>query len=111
MIYLASPYSHPDSAVRDFRYDQACRAVAHLLRNNCVAFSPVMHSHPLVAFGVPSDWSFWQQIDRAHLLRSGRRGAPARQDTPWGREGWSFPDRTIVVGRRHVGGLGGVEAG
>jgi len=31
MIYLASPYSHPDPAVRAERYRAACRATAALL--------------------------------------------------------------------------------
>ncbi|GIW55540.1 MAG: hypothetical protein KatS3mg082_1944 [Nitrospiraceae bacterium] len=31
MIYLASPYSHPDPAVREERFHAACRAAAALL--------------------------------------------------------------------------------
>ncbi len=69
MIYLASPYSHNDSTVREHRYREACRAVVHLLRQGCMVFSPVVHSHPLVAFGLPSDWAFWERVDREHLKR------------------------------------------
>jgi hypothetical protein len=32
MIYLASPYSHPDPLVRKARFDAACRATADLIR-------------------------------------------------------------------------------
>lgn len=69
MIYLASPYSHNDPAVREQRYHHACRAVVHLLRNDCVVFSPVVHSHPLVQYGMPFLWQDWERIDRAYLER------------------------------------------
>ena len=69
MIYLASPYSHPDPAVREQRFRAACRATADLLRAGEVVFSPIVHSHPLVAFDMPTAWAFWERIDRAHLER------------------------------------------
>ncbi|MBX3399531.1 MAG: DUF1937 family protein [Gemmataceae bacterium] len=69
MIYLASPYSHPDPAVREERFRAACRATAALLRAGEVVFSPIVHSHPLVEFELPTAWSFWERIDRAHLKR------------------------------------------
>ena len=45
MIYLVSPYSHPDAAVRSRRYLAACRAAACL----------------------PTDWVFWQRHDEEYL--------------------------------------------
>ena len=69
MIYLASPYSHPDPAVRERRFRDACRAAAALLRSGRAVFSPIAHSHPLVAHGLPTDWSFWEWQDREHLAR------------------------------------------
>ncbi len=33
MIYLASPYSHPDVAVREARFHAACRAAAEFMRD------------------------------------------------------------------------------
>lgn len=69
MIYLASPYSHADPAVREERFRAACRATAALLRAGEHVFSPIVHSHPLVAFDMPTAWSFWERIDRAHLER------------------------------------------
>jgi len=32
-------------------------------------FSPIVHSHPLVAFALPTGWDFWERIDRAYLAR------------------------------------------
>lgn len=69
MIYLASPYSHPDPAVREQRFRAACRATVALLCAGEHVFSPIVHSHPLVAFAMPTAWAFWERIDRAHLER------------------------------------------
>jgi nucleoside 2-deoxyribosyltransferase len=69
MIYLISPYSHPDPAVRQQRFDATCRAAAALLKTGQVVFSPVVHGHPLVEHGLPTDWAFWQRCDRAFLQR------------------------------------------
>lgn len=69
MIYLASPYSHPDPAVRADRYRAACRATAALVKAGRVVYSPIVHSHPLVEFDLPTAWSFWEHNDCAHLER------------------------------------------
>jgi nucleoside 2-deoxyribosyltransferase len=69
VIYLASPYSHPDPAVREERFRAACRATAALLRAGEVVFSPIVHSHSLIEFELPTAWSYWERIDRVHLER------------------------------------------
>jgi hypothetical protein len=69
MIYLASPYSHPDPAVREKRFRDACRAAVALMQTGHAVFSPIAHSHPLVEHGLPTDWSFWERHDREHLAR------------------------------------------
>ena len=69
MIYLASPYSHPDPGVREQRYRAACHATAALLQADLIVFSPIAHSHALVEYGLPTDWAFWERFDRAHLER------------------------------------------
>jgi hypothetical protein len=72
MIYLASPYSHPDPAVREQRFRDACRAAVTLMRKGRFIFSPIAHSHSLAEFGLPGDWDFWERIDREHLWRCDR---------------------------------------
>ena len=67
MIYVASPYTHPDPIVREARYRAACRQVAEMLRCGIHAFSPICHSHPLVEYGVPGDWTFWRDYDLKFL--------------------------------------------
>src|SRR5438132_7996461 len=69
MIYLASPYSHPDPTVREQRFRAACRVVAGLLRAGHVVFSPIVHAHVLVEHGLPTEWPFWRHIDREQLTR------------------------------------------
>jgi nucleoside 2-deoxyribosyltransferase len=69
MIYLASPYTHSDVQVREWRFREACRAAAGLLRAGITVFSPIAHSHPIAAFGMPTSWDFWSQVDRDYLSR------------------------------------------
>jgi hypothetical protein len=69
MIYLASPYTHPNPAVREQRFDAACAVAAMLLREGHLVFSPIAHSHPLTRFGLPLEWDFWERYDRHHLER------------------------------------------
>ena len=69
MIYLASPYSHPDALVREARFEAACRATAELVRDGHGVFAPVVQGHSLVRFGVPGDWKFWQPLVSDYLAR------------------------------------------
>ena len=69
MIYLASPYSHPDPAVREKRFRAACQVTAELIRAGDAVIAPVVQGHPLAAFGLPTDWHFWETLDRHQLAR------------------------------------------
>ncbi len=69
MIYVISPYSAPDAAVRDQRFRDVCRATAALARAGCLAISPIVHGHPLVEHGLPTDWSFWERWGGELLTR------------------------------------------
>src|SRR5687767_10165362 len=69
MIYLASPYSHPDPSIREQRFHAACRTMAALIRAGHRVFSPVAHTRALTAYGLPTDWRFWEPHDRAYLER------------------------------------------
>lgn len=66
ITYLASPYSHPDPAVRLARFQAACRAAAHLMQIGHTVFSPIAHSHP-IAEHLPAEllmsWDFWRGQD------------------------------------------------
>lgn len=69
MIYLASPYSSRDSMLREQRFRDACRTAAKLLSEGQAVFSPIVHGHPLVEYGLPPNWPFWERFDRDHLVR------------------------------------------
>lgn len=70
MIYLASPYTHDDPAVREERFRAACRATADLFRRGLNVVSPVAHTHPLVAHGgLDEPFEFWHEYDRDLLSR------------------------------------------
>jgi hypothetical protein len=41
VIYLVSPYSHPDPLVREERFQAACEATADLIRSGAIVYSPI----------------------------------------------------------------------
>jgi hypothetical protein len=62
LVYLASPYSHPEPSVREERFQEVCRAAAHLM------FSPIAHTHPISLVGsLPGEWEYWKSYDEAVL--------------------------------------------
>ncbi len=67
MLYLASPYSHPNPSVREARFQAACEAAAALVRAGRIVFAPIVHSHPIAQHGLPTDWSYWERGDRRFL--------------------------------------------
>ena len=67
MIYLCSPYSHPDPTVREARFHAARAQAAAMLREGIQVFSPIAYSHSLVECGLPVEWHFWERLDRVLL--------------------------------------------
>jgi hypothetical protein len=69
IVYLAVPYSHPDPAVRQERFEKVNKVAARLMNEHKLnIFSPISHSHPLAISGqLPTDWSFWGNYDSAFL--------------------------------------------
>lgn len=64
MIYLASPYSHPDAAVRQMRYEIARSVTVWAVHRGHIIFSPIVYGHDLAKQGeTPGDWRFWQHFD------------------------------------------------
>lgn len=68
LIYLASPYSSPDSHIRGLRYVRACKAAAVLMGQDHIVFSPIAHTHGIAMYGgIHTGWDFWEKYDRAIL--------------------------------------------
>jgi nucleoside 2-deoxyribosyltransferase len=78
LIYLASPYSHPNPAERKRRYDLACIAAAQLMNGAQIhgeplaVFCPIAHSHEigkLLPEEKATDHQFWMEQDLPVLER------------------------------------------
>jgi hypothetical protein len=65
MIYLASPYTHPDPAVREDRYRAAFDYVTRCTRIGIKKiFSPIVYTHHLAKIGdFPVGFEFWRSFD------------------------------------------------
>ena len=67
-IYLAVPYSHPDAAVREARFNAVNRVAARLMKEGTHVFSPISHTHPIASrWNLPTDWEYWASYDRVML--------------------------------------------
>ena len=69
-IYICSPYSHPDPAVREERFNAVCKYAAKLMVKGHNVFSPISHSHPISLHMDNSlDHDFWLKQDLSFLER------------------------------------------
>lgn len=65
-IYLASPYSHADSSVRETRWRQAVAKAAQYANKKIAVFSPIAHTHHMADFMEESkrmDFDLWMAMD------------------------------------------------
>jgi hypothetical protein len=68
MIYLASPYSHPDPAVRTYRFQAARAFTWHHHRLGSVIFSPIVYGHQFACdFQAPTDAASWAHFNESIL--------------------------------------------
>lgn len=70
LIYLASPYTHPDPETVYRRYRVACAAAAILMEEGHTVFSPIAHSHAIADFlpdALRFDHEHWMSQDLAIL--------------------------------------------
>jgi hypothetical protein len=64
-IYILSPYSHDDEAIRQARYEKACKYAASLVLQGYNAYSPIAHSHGIAIYGgLPLTADYWWPINR-----------------------------------------------
>jgi hypothetical protein len=68
LTYLASPYSHIDPYTRQYRFEQASKAMAELMLEGHLVYSPIaMTHHAAVNHGLPYDFQFWRSHCEAFL--------------------------------------------
>lgn len=72
MIYVASPYSHPNSVIRDRRFRLAQEFIVHLVKvDHITAFSPTVYWHEIAKGNhLPTDAGWWMQFNLNVLRRS-----------------------------------------
>lgn len=71
MIYIASPYSHPDAEVREARYRDVLNYTSTELQKGLVAFSPIVYGHPFaVDLGHAFDHRAWLLFNESLMLRA-----------------------------------------
>jgi len=70
MLYLASPYSHPNKWMRHKRYYDATVFAARLASRKIVVIPPITMSHPMQMFyDMPGSWEYWKSIDTELLSK------------------------------------------
>lgn len=71
IIYLACPYTHPESRMRESRFELATRAAAKLIQQGYIVYSPITMTHPLDVVLAGEDNTlgsdYWVQFDEAFM--------------------------------------------
>lgn len=71
MIYVAGPYSSPDAAVRELRYNKHMALAARLIQQELPVYSPIVHNHLLaIQYGLPTDAKFWEDYNYFFLTKA-----------------------------------------
>ena len=64
LVYLATPYSDPDPAIREKRFQIVNKVAAKLMREGMFIFSPISHTHPIALAGeLPTGFEYWEEYD------------------------------------------------
>ena len=71
LIYLCSPYSDADPAVRDARFRAVCAIAGDLLAWGHLVYVPIAHSHPIAYYseGTDTSWETWERLDAEMIAR------------------------------------------
>jgi len=68
MIYIATPYMHPNPLIREIRFKQACTIAGKLMEEGHRVFSPIIACHPISKyFNLPGDHLYWKRVDEIFI--------------------------------------------
>lgn len=68
LIYLATPYNHPNFANRYLRFATVTKAAAELVAAGYHVYSPITHNHPVAESNVlPLAADYWTPFNRRIL--------------------------------------------
>jgi hypothetical protein len=71
LIYIASPYSHPDKSVEHQRFEMVRKFTAYMLHDRKLVFSPIVYAHEMAkVFDLPTDAAYWDAFNMSILRRS-----------------------------------------
>lgn len=63
LIYIASPYSHPDDNIRIENFRKVSAFAAKLVSEGFVPITPITYGHTLLDFReMPNNWEFWRNF-------------------------------------------------
>lgn len=70
VVYLAAPFSHPDDAVKQQRFDNINKAAHVLFEQGLAVYSPISMCWPIAkAHGMPTDFAWWGWYNRLMISR------------------------------------------
>ena len=70
LIYIGSPYTHPEKDIMQLRHDQVLDITADLLNQGFHVISPIVHCHSLsIKHNMRSDFEFWKKYNFALLSK------------------------------------------
>lgn len=72
LIFLASPYNHPNESVRLARFRAAAVAGGKLVDQGNLVYCPIAHSHPM-ANEISEDFlghNYWMEMNNFYLSKS-----------------------------------------
>jgi len=71
IIYVASPYSHPEHKVMEERYHLVMKYCSDLINRGQIPFSPIVYGHELAKkHNLPTDAKFWDEFNMSFLRLS-----------------------------------------
>jgi hypothetical protein len=70
VLYLASPYTHDDPAVRSARAREVARVAGRLIASGRMVYSPISHGVPIEASGeMAGHYEAWRRHNRNMIAR------------------------------------------
>lgn len=71
LFYLASPYSHKNTIIKEYRYFLVAAAAAELYQAGFNLLEPIGSGHPIaIRYDLPQGYEYWQKRDRLMIERS-----------------------------------------
>jgi len=72
LVYLASPYTHDNFAVREARFLEIVFCCGWMMNHtqDTYFYSPIAHTHPIaIRCKLPGEWQFWANFDECLVAR------------------------------------------